>query len=430
MAKRPLEGIRVLDITVVWAGPYSTMFLADMGAEVIRVESTKVFPSQTRGQLAHPDHDAEKRRATSAYPDRDPGARPWNRSATFNTHARNKHSMTVDLRSPEGKDIFRRLIEVSDVFVENNAVGSMERLGLTYPTLSQWNPRLIMVSSTGMGQTGPWSHFRGFGSHFEALYGHQSTIGYADMTVEGAPNTVAADAAGGTAIAFAVTMALHQRHKTGKGTFIDLAQGENFVPHLGEVFMDYTMNGNVQTTMGNRQPGVVQGCYRAKGNDEWFLVTFETIETWHAFCRAIGQPELIDDERFSDFDSLIQHHDDVDVIVEAWTTDQDPIEAFHLLQQAGVTAGPVLHEDQAYADPHLRARDFFVEVTQEDAGTHEYPSSPFVMSKVPFEVRKPPVMLGEDNDYIYREVLGLSEAEYDHLKELGQIGTDYDPNLP
>ncbi len=426
----PLEGVRVLDMTVVWAGPYGAMFLADMGAEVIRVESVNVFPNSTRGQMARPSKEVEAQRPIPTFPNRDPGPRPWNRQAMFNAHARNKYSMTVDLRTAEGKDIFRRLVEVSDVFVENNAVGTMERLGFTYDVLSQWNPQLIMISSTGMGRTGPWAHYRGFGLHFEALYGHASITGYPDMDVEGVPGSVAADAATGVTIGFATVMALHQRRKTGKGMFLDIGQGETFVPHLGELFMDYTINGRVPTRLGNRDPHLVQGAYPCAGQDEWIAISLGTIEQWRTLCRVMGRPELLQDKRFATFESLKAHHDEVDVIIRFWTVDQSNIGLFHILQQAGIAAGPVLNEPLAYADPHLKAREFFVEVTAPEVGTHRYPSTTFKNSKVPFLVRKPPVRLGEDNDYIYRQVLKLTEAEYDHLKALGQIGMDYAPNVP
>ncbi len=429
MAKLPLEGVRVLDITVVWAGPYGTMFLADMGAEVIRVESVNVFPTSTRGRFARPSPEAEARVPTSIYPDRDPGDRPWNRSAPFNAHARNKLSMTVDLHTPQGKEIFRRLVEKSDVFVENNALGSMDRLGFTYPVLSEWNPRLIMLSSTGMGQTGPWGHFRGFGLHFEAIYGHASVTGYPDMDVTATPSSVAADAAAGAAIAFSVVMALHRRNKTGKGAFLDLSQGENFVHHLGELFMDYAMNQRVAGPLGARDPLLVQGTYPCQGNDEWVVISLEGVEQWHALCGLMGRPELAEDGRFVSMEGLRQDHDEVDRIIATWTADQEPIGLFHRLQGAGITAGPVMHEEHAYADPHLEERGFFVPVTHPDIGTHRYPSTAFKMSETPFAARRHAVRLGEDNDYIYREVLGLSEEEYDHLKGLGQIGMDYAPHI-
>ena len=426
----PLEGARVVDITVWWAGPYGTMFLADLGAEVIRVESLNLFPSLTRGQFARPSKEAGAVAPTSMYPHRDPGDRAWNRAAGFNQHGRNKYSMTADLTTPEGKDSFRRLVEVSDVFIENNGVGSMGRLGLTYDIVSQWNPRLIMISSTGMGQTGPWCHYRGSGGQFEAPYGHSSIVGYPDMDAEGIPGSVVPGAAGGVAIASATIMALHQRERTGKGTFVDLSQGENFLPHLGEVIMDYTINGRVAHTLGNRDPRLIQGAYSCAGDDEWIAISLGKIEQWHDLCRLMGRPELIEEERFADMEGLRAHHDEVDQLIGAWTAEQDPIALFHRLQEEDVPGGPVMHEAHAYADPHLKERDFFVSITQADAGTHLYPGTVFKMSKTPFVVRKPPVRLGEDNDYVYRQVLGLSEEEYDKLKALEyQIGTDYAPHV-
>ena len=425
----PLEGIRVVDITVVWAGPYGTMFLADMGAEVIRVESVNVFPTLTRGRVARPDKEVEALLPNSSYPDRDPGERPWNRCITFNLHGRNKHSMTADLNTPEGKDAFRRLIEVSDLFIENNGVGSMARLGLTYDVVSQWNPRITMISATGFGQFGPWSSYRGMGTAFEMPYGHASVIGYPDMDIEGAPSSVATDASTGVTIAMASIMALQQRERTGKGCYIDISMGESFLPHLSDLFIDYTMNGRVAGPMGNRDPGLVQGAYPCAGDDEWLAMSLGTIKQWHDLCRLMGRPELIEDERFADFERLKAHHDEVDAIVGAWTADKDNLDLFHRLQEAGVPAGPVMHEPMAYADPHLKEREFFVEITAPEVGTHQYPSTTFKMAKVPFEVRKPPVRLGEDNDYVYRQVLKFSEAEYAHLKALGQIGMDYAPHI-
>ncbi len=423
----PLQGIRVLDITVMWAGPYATMFLGDMGAEVIRVESLNVFPPG-RGTAARPTKESQARSSLS-YPNRDPGTRAWNRAVLFNVHGRNKHSVTADLATPEGKDVFRRLVEASDVFIENNGVGSMARLGLTYDVVSQWNPRLIMISSTGTGQTGPWKNYRGTGAHFEALFGFTSVMGYPDMDADGAPQSVTADAATGVTVALATMMALHQREKSGKGCYVDISMGELFLPYIGDLVMDYTINGRVAPRLGNRDLHLVQGAYQCAGDDEWLAISIGAMRQWHALCRVMGRPELIEDERFADWQRLQAHHDDVDQVLGEWTRDNDNTQLFHRLQQAGVPAGPVMHEPMAYADPHVKARGFFVPVTQVDSGSHLYPGSTFKMSKVPFVVRKPPVRLGEDNDYVYRKVLKLSEAEYDHLKALGQIGMDYAPHV-
>ena len=219
-------------MTVIWAGPYGTMFLSDMGAEVIRVETLQRMPPG-RSQFARPDPDAEKKRVTSPYPNRDPGERAWNRSAGFNVHARNKHSMTLDLNSPMGLETFRRLIEASDLFIENNAFGSMAKLGIDYSVVSQWNPRLIMISICGFGQTGPWNYYRGIGTQFESAIGHSTVIGYPDMDVEGAPGSVATDASSGVTIAIAALMALRQREKTGRGLLCGHFTGGEFPPPLG-----------------------------------------------------------------------------------------------------------------------------------------------------------------------------------------------------
>ena len=428
-ARLPLEGIRVIDMTVVWAGPYGTMFLADLGAEVTRVEALNIFPNNTRGQLPRPSKEAEEAATMAMYPNRDPGERPWNRALIFNVHARNKYSMTTDLHTPEGRDMFRRLVEKSDLFIENNAVGAIGRLNLTYSVVSQWNPLITMISAAGMGQTGPWSHYRGMGSHFEAPFGHSSVMGYPDMDIEGVPGSVAADASTGVTIASAAITALHRREKTGKGVYIDISMGENFLPHLGELVMDYTINGRVAQSPGNRDPWLVQGAYQCAGDDEWIAISLGKIEQWHALCRLMKKPEQIEDERFADMGGLRAHHDKVDEVIGAWTADRDTIALFHRLQKDGIPSGPLLHEPLAYADPHLRERGFFVSIDAPEVGTYEHAGTTFKLSKVPFEVRKPPVRLGEDNDYVYREVLGLSEEEYAHLKALGQIGMDYAPHV-
>lgn len=427
----PLDGIRIADMTVVWAGPYGAMFLADMGAEVIKVETINRFPASSRGQVARPARETEKNRppGSSWYPDRDPGDRPWNRAASFNAHARNKYSMTVNLHSPIGKQVFRRLIEKSDVFIENNAPGTMERLGFTFPVLQEWNPRIIVVSATGLGQTGPWSRYRGYGSQFEAFYGHASVIGYPDMDPSGVPSAIATDASTGVTLAMLVVMALHQRAKTGKGSYVDVSMGENFIPHLGEYFMDYFMNGRVARSLGNRQPPFVQGCYRALGDDEWITLTIESDEQWQRLCKLIGQPDLATDPSFATRDARWEHHDEFDAVVGAWAATQGPLAAFEQLQAYGVPGGPVMYEDEVYADPQALAREFFVPIAHPEIGTHDYPSTVFKASKMPFVVRKPPIRLGEDNDYVFRQVLGYSEEEYQAVKDAGQIGMDYDAHI-
>jgi crotonobetainyl-CoA:carnitine CoA-transferase CaiB-like acyl-CoA transferase len=424
--KRPLEGVRIIDMAVIFAGPYGTMFLGDMGAEVIRVETLNGLPATSRGQFARPSKESQMRAATSPYPDRDPGERPWNRASNFNAHARNKHGITLDMTKDEARVAFRKLVEISDIFIENNATGSMKRLGISYDVVSKWNPKLIMISATGFGQTGPWNYYRGIGTQFEASVGHATVSGYPDMGTEGAPGSVAADAACGVTIGLVATMALRQREKTGKGLYIDISLGENFLPHLGELYMDYSMNGRVAGPIGNRDHlgNLVQGVYQCAGEDEWVAITISNIDEWITLSDLMKNKS-----KYENITDLLLDHDEVDKIIAKWTADKNPVDLFHELQAKGIMCGHIMHEEHVFSDPHIKDRDFFVQITHPEAGTHLYPSTTYKMSKVPFEVRKPPMRLGEDNDYVFREVIKLSEEEYQYLKEQGHIGMDYAPHV-
>ena len=427
--KLPLEGIRVLDITLALAGPYATMFLADMGAEVIRLEPRSFMPLGGRGQSARPDPALEKKALTSLYPDRDPGNRPWNRSSGFNTMARNKRSITIELATPEGRDIVRRLVEVSDIFLVNSAPGAMDRLGLGYDVLKEWNPRLSMIAISGPGQTGPWGRYRGWGYIFEALYGYGSIIGYPDMDADGIPVSVPSDPTTGVTAAYAAIMALHQREQTGEGCFVDTALGETYASTMAEHYMDYEMNGKVAEKLGNRHRWRVQGVYPCTGEDEWIAISLGSIEEWHALCEVMGRTDLVKDDRYPNIKSLHENQDDVDVLIGGWTKQFENYDLFHSLQAVKIPTGPVMHPALAFNDPHLKHRDFFTPVTAPEVGTHLYPTTVFKMSKIPFSVSRPPVRLGEDNDYVYREVLGLTDEEYKDLEAKGHIGMDYLPHV-
>ncbi|MCH8190365.1 MAG: CoA transferase [Chloroflexi bacterium] len=237
----PLEGIRVIANTYTWAGPYAMMMLADMGAEVIRVESIQRWQWNTRGFMARPT----KEQAAvlmgpmgAAYPNRDPGPRPWNRHAMFNSHARNKKSFTVDLATPEGVDIFKQLVAQSDAVVENSTPGVMDKLGVGYEALRRVRPDLVMVSSSGMGAAGPYAGHRGFGSQMEDLSGFTWLRCYPDGDPADTSLSNHSDAAGGAGIAFAVLAALHYRNRTGRGQWVDMSQSENLIGQIPDAVMD------------------------------------------------------------------------------------------------------------------------------------------------------------------------------------------------
>ncbi len=434
MAKLPLEGIRVVDITVIYAGPFATMNLADWGAEVIRVESLKHFQVLTRGGIAHPPQDIvsnpTRTGGLATYCGRDVSFRPWNRWTLFNAHARNKLGCTMDLTQPRGKELFKRLIAGSDVFLESNAPHVVENFGLTYDVLKEVNPKLIMLSMPGFGSSGPYKYYRALGVHQEGFIGHTYLRGYPDSDPSTTSTLYHADEASGASAALAVLMALHYRNRTGKGQYIDMSQAEATMPHLGEAIMDYSMNRCVQNSVGNRLPGAAPcGCYRCQGEDRWINITVTSDEEWQGLCRVMGNPEWTRDERFTDSLSRDRNQDDMDTLIEEWTGQNNHYDLMFRLQKEGVPAGPVIFEDDAYTDPHLKERNFFQEVTHEECGTHMYPTFGFRMSRTPNSIRLPPVRLGEHNEYVYKELLKVSDEEYHQLEEEGHIGMDYAPEI-
>ena len=428
MARLPLEGVRILDMTVVWAGTYCATLLADMGAEVIRLESIKRLPPITRGYIPYPPKEVIEGLPAfvAAMPGREPGRRPWNRYPLFNAHGRNKLGITVDLTQPSGMDIFKRLVAVSDAFVENNVTETMDKLGISYEMMRQVNPRIIMLRMPAYGNSGAYSNFRSLGVHMEGVIGHTIVRGYEDMDQSSSTNVYAADAAGGAQGAFAMLAALHFRKRTGKGQLIELAQSENMMPYVGRYFMDYSMNGRDSGTIGNRHTSAIQGCYPCAGDDRWVNITLFDDDDWTAFCEAIGSLAWADDERFSSHSGRYEHQRALDGHISEWTRRHGPYEVMHILQSAGVAAGPVMDQRDAFEDPHLQERDIFEEVYHEDVeGSHLYVGAPYKMSDMLIRIRRGPVQLGQDNEYVYKQVLGVSDEEYAEFECMGHIGMDF-----
>lgn len=427
MPRLPLDGLRILDMGIALAVPYGTMLLADLGAQVIRVESTQIFPNQTRGVLARPSKEAAAGMAPIAggYPNRDPGERPWNRFPWANCTGRNKLGMTVDLRQPSGLEIFRRLVRISDAVVENNTPGSLDRMGINYDWLREIKADIVFVRLSSFGQNGPYRDFRALGLQTDAFCGHDILRRYRDRDPSYNTWAVPSDYAGGVSAAIGCMMALIHRKRTGKGQLVDISMVENFVNLIGHIVMDYTMNGRVQESHGNRDPDMVQEVYRCKGEDRWVAITIANDEQWKGFVDAAGNPEWLRDPQFATVTDRIRNQDALDPLIERFTSQYDHREVAELLQRHGVPAGPLLDDADAFADPQLRARGFFVPVSHADAGNHLYPGMPWKLSRTPTSVRMPPVRLGEHNEYIYKELLGYSQEEYRKLETEGHIGTEY-----
>ncbi|MEC8945640.1 MAG: CoA transferase [Chloroflexota bacterium] len=428
--KLPLEGIRILDFTVVWAGPFATQLLAEWGAEVIRVESTKFFPSTTRGTLARPSKELVQQGGIGGYPDKDPGHRPWNRAALFNVHARNKLSMTVDLTNPEGQEIFADLVSKSDGLIENNAIATMERAGVSWEKLSKINPEFVLVRMPAFGISGPYKSYRTFGSHMESLVGHYSLFGYQGETPEASGTSLFADPASGVAGALAFMSGLRHRRNTGKGIQIETATAENFANQLGPHILNYSMQEDVPEYIGNRHPVYApQGVYPCKGEDRWISITITDDLEWQKLSSLIGSGELSKKDDYNNVQKRRMHHDVIDEEISKWTINHDSIELMNILQNNGIPAGAVMNEKDAFEDPHLQQRNYWEELTHPEAGTYKYPGVLWKSNAIDNKLRRAAPRLGEDNEYVYKTILGYSNEQYEAYEKNGHIGMDYDDSI-
>ena len=423
----PLEGVRILDITVVWAGPSATMHLGDLGAEIIRVENPYVFPPATRGNAPRPDADllVDFGPLGGSYPNLDVTGRPWNKHGMWAAQARNKRSCTLDVRQPEGLDAFLKLVDESDVLIENNSVGTIDKLGIGWDVLHARNPNLIMVRMPPMSLDGPYAGYVGFGASFEALCGLTRIRGYRDDD----PTTTSAafhmDPASGAAGAFAVMCALRRRRASGIGEFVELSQGENMMQHIGEYFIDADRTGRQHGPAGNRHISrAPQGCYRCAGEDRWVVISVGSDAEWCGLARAMEKPDLATDHRFTTSEDRLANHDELDRIIAAWTIDLDHREVFERCQAERVPSGPVLDEADAYADPHLAERGFFRPQGSEDIGTWDFPGHQWRWTG-PDMLWGPICRLGVDNEDILRRIARLTDDEYAALDAAGHLSLDY-----
>jgi len=426
MARLPLEGIRIVDLTVVWAGPGVTMHLGDLGAEVIRVESIFHFAPSTRGML--PYITKEQAQAVgylaALYPDKDPGERPYNRAAAFNCNGRNKLSVTMPLERPEGREAFLELARVSDVFIENNAVRLLDRLDLTWDVLHEVNPRLIVLRMPALGLTGPFKDYLGFGTNFNALTGIVAMDGYHDSDPSSGTDNLMMDEISPTNAALAVLAALYARERDGQGRHVEYCQAEGVAQTVGEYILDNQMNGRVPPLVGNRHPVIFQGVYPCAGDDRWIAVSVRDDRDWAALKWVMGNPDWAEDPRFADLVGRLAHQDEIDAGIAAYTSLHDQAVTFTRLQDASVPAGPVLPPSLVHEDPQVRERGWYIPFTHPETGTHDYPGFAWRASGMELAAGRAAPRVGEDNEYVYKEILGYPEERYQALLDAGLIGTE------
>ena len=402
MDRLPLAGVRVLDLSKVWAGPYATRLLADMGAEVIKVEAPGAW-DMIRSLTLLP-HKTE---------------RGYNRSAHFNHTNRNKYGCAIDFSYPKGHELALRLVALSDVVIENHRADVLERLDLTYETMRTARSDIILVSMPSHGLSGPDAHHIAYGTHIEQLAGLVSLNGYPDGPPQRSAISYGDPMAGTVAAAAAIAALLHRRW-TGKGQHIEVAQWEALLPMLGEAFLEYGMTGREPPRRGNSHSSMApHGVYRCQGDDSWVAIAVGSDAEFAGLCRVIGQPELAKDGRFADVVSRHRHQDELDGIISGWTGERAHREVAAQLQAADVSASPVLTIPELVVDPHLAERGFFEEVAHREAGTWTMDGPAWRFDRTPAHIRLPAPCFAEHNDYVFRDLLGLSEEEVAELEREG-----------
>ncbi len=392
----------------MWAGPLNTLMLANLGAEVIKVEYHQARgPAAEAGAPAHP---------LRAFADNETGERPWNRSGFINQFALGKKSLVLDLLHPRGKAIFRDLVKISDVVQDNYSARVMPNFGLDYPDLEKINPEIIMIRQSGFGVVGPYKDYIAGGCPTSVHGGFPYYHGYHD-DIPMRPESCIVDPWAGMHACNAVMAALWQRRRTGKGQFIDSGQCESVATVLGDKVLGYQMGSKLPPRFGNRHQSMApHNCYPCKGEDKWIAIAVSTDAEWTALCEAIGHPPWTEEDRFGDPQKRRVNQDELDRRIGEWTKDHDHIQLMHTLQERGVAAGAVLDQREVMSDPHLKERQCYVEIDHPETGVRAYARSPWKMSRAPQPEERAP-LLGEHNGYVLGDLLGLSTQEIAQLAE-------------
>jgi benzylsuccinate CoA-transferase BbsF subunit len=402
--QQPLRHVRVLDLTWYATGPIGTKYLADHGADVIKIES-------------------------ALRPDGLRQAPPWqgdyedlNTSQFFANYNTSKRSLSLNLATAEARQIVKRLVqEWADVVVESFRPGTMAKWGLDYGALCRLKPNLIMLSTSMQGQTGPHAHYAGFGNMLASLCGFYHVTGYPDsgpMPVYGAYTDFIACRFVGLALLAAL---VHRRH-TGEGQYIDLSQYEASLHLLAPTLLDYAANGKLAERRANgHAEAAPHGVYRCKGDDRWCAIAVTSEAEWEAFCTVLGRPAWTRRRRFASMAGRLQHAKQLNSRVEDWTRTLPSLTVMTLLQEAGVPAGVVQNGADIFHDPQLNHRGFFVDLEHARMGWVHYEGHQFHLSGNPGALWAPAPLLGEHTHTVLRDLLRLSSVEIAQLEAQGVL---------
>ncbi len=402
MTTLPLRGVRVADFGQIIAIPYTAQMLAWLGAEVILIET-------------------EQRLTTRIWPpfaEAEPGV---NRSGGFNLVNSSKMSCTLNLREPEGVDLAKRIISVSDVVLENYSSGTMERMGLGYEDVRAVRPDVVYLSLGAFGRTGPMKDLVGFHSVINLFSGLASVTGHRGSH----PRIMGGlfpDAFSGCYCVLALLEALHHRAKTGEGQYIEVAMTEALATILPEAVMEYTLDGTEPERVGNRhQDKAPHNVFRCRGEEKWVAISVENDAQFQALAQAAGCPGWADDPRFATVEARLEHQDELEPLVQRWTGPLQVQDVVEKLQGVGVPSGPVLDSAQVLADPHMVERGFVQSPDHAELGPR--PMGAFawgVDGRRPGVARSAP-LLGEHNRQVIQDLLQVPDQEFQRLTESGVI---------
>jgi crotonobetainyl-CoA:carnitine CoA-transferase CaiB-like acyl-CoA transferase len=413
MGRLPLQGIRVIDSSYVFAGPYCTGLLCDLGAEVIKIEGPS-RPDFTRGGAF-----------SGMVPDNERGPDPWNRTSTFNLVNRGKKSLVVDLSKKQGREVFVDLLKVSDVLVENFTPRVMRGWGLDYPNMKVINPNLIMISNTGYGRGGPYSSYPAQATTQEATHGLAAITGYRGGEPSKAGQSFV-DFLAAWSLASAALLGLRFRRRFGRGLWADIGMYQLGCYQTSEYILDWIANGRRGERIGNRHRQYApQGCYRCAGRDAWCVLSVRDDEQWAALARVMERPELAGDPRFATVAARHSNHDELDKLIGEWMAPLGKIEAMERLQAVGVPAGAVLDGRDLHFNPQLQARGLLerVELPKERNMGSKRPivGRPWRFSAMAPAIQGPAPTFGQHNRVVLRDILGYDETRCQALERAGII---------
>ncbi|WAC08371.1 MAG: CoA transferase [Thermodesulfobacteriota bacterium] len=408
MAYKLLEGIRILDLTLVYAGPMGTRLLADMGAEIIKIEAPQ-RPDMFTRMMSYPENNPTQEKV-------------WDQGGYFHILNAGKKGVSLDLANEKGREIFKKLVAVSDAVMENFSPRVMEGWGLGYEELKKIKPDIIMVSMSGLGHYGPMRDTIMYMTGMENMSG----LTYITGLPERPPlfsNYAYGDWMLGATGAFALLLALYNKKKTGKGQYIDVAGREAISCHIGEVIMDYTLNGRVKERNGNKDASMApHGCYKCKGVDEWVNIAIQNEDEWNRFCEIMGNPSWT--KKFSTVEERLKNQDELDRLIDEWTSQYDHHEVMERLQKASIPAGSVLSLKEVYLNPQFIARGIFEMIDHgENIGKRPViKQMPARFSGMKSFTPKRAPRFAEDNEHVFCSLLGMSKEEVKTLEEQKVLG--------